>query len=198
MTDPEAVLTFWFGEGRSETELFALKAQWWKKDPDFDNAIRERFEGAVQAAGSGALDAWRDAPRSCVAWVVLLDQFPRNLFRGSPRAFTYDVQALAACLHAQTSGLDAELPHALRYFLYMPMMHAEDVHVQEQSVSAFTRLAQAAPDEIAENCRMGADFARQHAKIIQRFGRFPHRNAILGRTSTEEEAEFLKQPGSSF
>ncbi len=198
MIDPETILTFWFGDGRSESELYALQAQWWKKDPAFDSAIRERFEALVQAAGTGSLDSWRDAPRSCVAWVVLLDQFPRNLYRNTPRAFTYDVQALSASLQAQAAGLDAKLPCALRQFLYMPMMHAEDVHVQEQSVQAFNQLAAEAPDEIKKSCLNTADFARQHAEIIHRFGRFPHRNAILGRGSTEEELAFLKQPGSSF
>ncbi len=198
MTEPETVLTFWFGEGRSEAELFALQAHWWKKDPDFDDSIRSRFESAVQAAGVGSFDAWRDAPRSCVGWVILLDQFPRNLYRGTPRAFTYDVQALAASLHAQTAGLDAGLPCALRQFLYMPMMHAEDARVQEQCVQAFEQLAAEAPDEIRETCQNTVDFARRHAGIVERFGRFPHRNAILGRASTDEETEFLKQPGSSF
>jgi len=198
MTDPEAVLSFWFGTGRSEVELYLLQAQWWKKDPEFDNSIRERFEGAVQAAATGSLDAWRDEPRSSVAWVILLDQFPRNLYRGTPRAFTYDVQALAASLHAQAAGLDAELPFAFRQFLYMPMMHAEDAHVQSQGMEAFARLAEEAPDQIKETCQKTADFARRHAEIVQRFGRFPHRNAILDRLGTEEEVAFLKQPGSSF
>jgi uncharacterized protein (DUF924 family) len=198
MIDPEAILAFWFGDGRSETDLFSLQAQWWKKDPEFDKAVRTRFEGAVQAAGTGSFDSWRDAPRSCVAWVVLLDQFPRNLYRGTPRAFTFDVQALAASLHAQAAGLDVGLPYALRYFLYMPMMHAEDVQVQRQSVHAFEQLAAEAPEEVADNCRMAADFARRHAEIIERFGRFPHRNAIVGRPGTEEERAFLKEPGSSF
>jgi len=198
MTDPEAVLSFWFGDETTEAGLYAGQSRWWQKDRALDEAIRERFEDAVHAAGRGALDAWRDTPRSCVAWVVLLDQFPRNLYRGTPRAFTYDVQALAASLRAGDRGLDRGLPCALRQFLYMPMMHAEDVHAQRRSVAAFARLAEEAPDEVAETCQRTLRFARDHAAIVERFGRFPHRNAYLGRESTAEEAAFLEQPGSSF
>jgi uncharacterized protein (DUF924 family) len=198
MADPETVLSFWFGDDPSEAGLFAGEARWWRKDPAFDAEIRQRFEPAVHAAATGALDAWRQAPRSCVAFVILLDQFPRNLYRGTPRSFGFDTLALAASLHAQAAGLDRALPCALRQFLYMPMMHAEDVHVQRRSVQAFTDLAEHAPAEVAATCRNSAAFASRHAAIVERFGRFPHRNALLGRASTLEEAAFLEQPGSSF
>lgn len=194
MNDPESVLSFWFGDERDEAALWRQQARWWQADPAFDALIRARFEDMVHAAGRGMLDAWQDAPRACVAWIVLLDQFPRNLYRGTPRAFTYDVLALSASLRAQAAGLDVGLPCALRQFLYLPLVHAEDVQVEWQGVRAFERMADEAPQEVAELCRRAAGLARKHAEVVERFGRYPHRNAILGRQSTEAELAFLAPP----
>jgi uncharacterized protein (DUF924 family) len=166
----------------------------WKKDPAFDDRIRREFGDDLQRAIRGELESWLITPRSCLAYVILLDQFSRNAFRGAPAAFAQDKCALGASLRAQELGYDRELTPTERWFLYMPMMHAEDRAIQERSVAEFARLANDAP----ESAGAALDYARQHQSIIERFGRFPHRNAVLGRESTPDEMAFLAQPGSSF
>lgn len=171
---------FWFHEIKP--------AQHWKVDPAFDELIRARF-GAVHAeAHRGALSNWRETPLGRLAEVIVLDQFSRNMYRGTPGAFASDALALTCAQEAVAKGADAALTAEERVFLYMPYMHSESraVHVEAE------RLFRA--NGIAGN----VDFELKHKAIIDRFGRYPHRNAILGRTSTDEETEFLKQPGSSF
>ncbi len=177
---PENVLHFWFDE-TPPTRRFA-------RDDAFDAEIRERF-GALQAsAAQGELWAWRATPEGRLAEVIVLDQFSRNLWRGSPNAFAHDGMALVLAQEAVAAGLDRPLTPEQRSFLYMPYMHSESRAVQRESLRLFGALGR------AENL----DFARRHAEIIERFGRYPHRNAALGRDSTAEELAFLQQPGSSF
>ena len=176
----DAILSFWFGE--------LSPAQWWKVDPALDAALRERFASLHQAAHLGELWEWRRQPRGRLAELIVLDQFPRNMYRGTPRAFASDAMALALAQEAVAGAYDAALTPVERAFMYMPYQHSESRLVQKESVRLFKALG------LAEQI----DFALQHKAIVDRFGRFPHRNAILGRQSTAEELEFLKQPGSSF
>lgn len=187
--DPEKVLSFWFDGDDS---------RWWKKDPDFDATIQERFGAWVAAASRGELQGWRDQPRSCLALIVLLDQFTRNTRRGSGTAWADDPQALAAAEGALAAGHDQQVGHRERQFFYMPLMHAEDLARQERCVALFQAYVEAAPDDRRAGAENNLRFAVAHRDIIARFGRFPHRNTLLGRTSTPEEDAFLQQPGSSF
>ncbi len=175
------VLAFWFEDCAPD--------QWFTRDGAFDDAIRRRFAALCGRAAGGALDDWQDTAEGALALVILLDQFPRNMFRDDPRAFATDGQARAVARTAIERGLDAELSETQRKFLYMPFQHSEDLADQRLSV----RL-------VAEQCsdEKTLDYARQHLEVIERFGRFPHRNAVLGRESSPEEIAFLQQPGASF
>ncbi|MFG6447847.1 DUF924 family protein [Roseateles sp. BYS180W] len=174
------VLNFWF-----ET---LEPAQWWRVDAALDQTIAQRFGALHRAACAGELYAWRDTPKGRLAEVIVLDQFSRNIHRGQPGAFAADPMALALAQEAVRQGADQALPIAQRAFLYMPYMHSESAAIHALAVELF---AQHAPEGNHQ-----AELA--HKAIIDRFGRYPHRNAILGRSSTPEELEFLKQPGSSF
>lgn len=188
-TDPRAaeVLDFWFGDTGQP------RAEWFRKDERFDAEITRRFGALVDDAVAGRLAAWAGAADTALALVVLLDQFPRNMHRGSPLAFRGDALALAAARHIVESGLDQELPPVQRAFAYLPFEHAEDLAAQDEAVQLFTALATQAP-ALADML----DYAHRHREVIARFGRFPHRNEVLQRVSTTEEIEFLKQPGSRF
>lgn len=165
------------------------REHWFRKDPGFDAELRERFGEAVEAALAGALDHWADRPDGALALVMLLDQVPGNIFRDSPRAFAGDAQALAVARRILAEGWDAEYRSAGRTFAYLPLEHSEELADQEECVRRF---------EAWGGDPGGLEFARRHRDIIARFGRFPHRNAVLGRESTPEETGFLKQPGSTF
>lgn len=173
----DGVLAFWFADS----------ARWWKKDPAFDAEVRDRFMALHQAIERGERENWLEAATGTLAYVIVLDQLSRNMFRGSARMFASDPKARAAARRALERGDDANLSPEERTFLLMPLMHSEDIADQNRSVALF---AHAAPEQLR--------FAEQHRDIVRRFGRFPHRNALLGRESTPEEREFLKQPGSSF
>ncbi|MCB2021239.1 MAG: DUF924 domain-containing protein [Burkholderiaceae bacterium] len=187
-----AVLDFWFGAPGSATDGKA-RAEWFRKDDAFDREIERRFASQMDSALAGGLREWDAAPRSALARILLLDQFTRNVFRDTPRAFAGDALALEAARDMVARGADEALTPQQRAFAYLPFEHAEDLAVQDESLRLFTRLATA-----AEGFDGSLDFAQRHHAIIARFGRFPHRNAILGRTSTPEELAFLRQPGSSF
>lgn len=177
---PRAVLDFWFDP--------ANQPFWFKKSAAFDKAVRERLGDAHAAAAAGQLDDWRASPEGALALVILLDQVPRNIHRNTARAFDTDGAALAAAVAAIDGGFDREFDHDQRLFLYLPLEHSEDLADQERSVALFTAMGDA---------RL-TDYAVRHRDIVARFGRFPHRNALLGRASTEEEARFLEEPNSSF
>jgi uncharacterized protein (DUF924 family) len=192
----ERILSFWFGSSAQEAKERA--ARWWKKDPAFDQEIRALFEDDLAQAVRGKLDGWLEEPESLVAYVILLDQFSRNIYRGTPEAFAQDERALAATLRGIERGFDTRMPPLHRYFFYMPMMHAEDRTVQRQSVEKFDALARETGTGFDGMLGGAADYARRHRDIVERFGRFPHRNNLLERTTTADEAAFLLTPGSSF
>ena len=196
MVSAEEVLGFWFGRPPDPVRNPAsarYQQRWFERDAAFDEECRRRFLDAHEAAASGALDAWREEPRSNLALVLLLDQFPRNLFRGTPRAFATDARAREVARHALARGLDMTLPPVWRWFLYLPFEHSEEAHDQRLAVALFEMLALYHRDS-----REPLDYARRHRDVIERFGRFPHRNEALGRPSTPEEERFLQEPGSSF
>jgi uncharacterized protein (DUF924 family) len=181
------VLLFWFGEVPHES-----RDVWFRKDPIFDDAIRERFGDAVASALGGAFSDWSHSTRGALARVILLDQFTRNTFRDTPRAFAGDALGLAVATAVVDAGGDLALDRYERQFLYLPFEHSESVAMQDRSVALFAALARDTGDDSL------MPWARRHAEIIHRFGRFPHRNAILGRVSTPEETAFLEEPGSRF
>jgi uncharacterized protein (DUF924 family) len=187
-TTAREVLDFWFGR-EGEPGYGEFREAWFRKDPEFDQQVRDRFEALHEAAVTGGLDGWKEEARSCLALVILLDQFPRNMFRGDPRSYATDRKAQETAGYAVDRAFDRELPAFQRMFLYMPFMHSEDLEHQRRSVELFRGLG-------GEDDATG--YAVRHMEIIERFGRFPHRNEILGRRTTPEEAEFLTQPGSSF
>jgi uncharacterized protein (DUF924 family) len=193
MTDAaQDVLDFWFGA--STSPVFGTERKvWFKKNAAFDRLVAGRFGATIERALRGELDAWAETASTALARVLLLDQFTRNAFRGQPRAFAGDAQALAAASAMVGARQDESLPPVVRAFVYMPFEHAEGLAMQNEAVRLFARLATAAPE-------LGhmLDYARRHHAVIERFGRFPHRNALLGRASTVEEIAYLAQPGSSF
>ncbi len=165
---------------------------WFKKDPAFDEAIRSHFIQDVEVAVSGGFDHLTSTPLGALAVIVLLDQFPRNLFRGQARAFAGDTRARAIADAAVRAGLDQALLPVQRQFVYLPFEHGETLANQARAMELYAALP---AGELREHC---LDYGRRHQVIIERFGRFPHRNAALGRASTPEEDAFLKEPGSSF
>ncbi len=196
---PESVLDFWFGAPGSAAEIAGRQSKlWFGKSLANDQAIIDRFAATLTAATAGQLDAWANTPRGRLALVIVLDQFPHHIHRDQPQAFATDPQSLALSLAALESGEDRKLAPIERVFLYLPLEHAESIEMQERSVSLYEQLAnEAAADERALFDNF-LDYARKHLDVVARFGRFPHRNEILGRPSTPEELEFLKQPGSRF
>ena len=190
-TEADEVLAFWFGR-EDEPGYGEFREAWFRKDPEFDQQVQERFGPLYERAAAGELDGWREEARSCLALVICLDQFPRNMFRGDGRTHATDDKALETARYALERALDRELPPFQRVFVYMPFMHSESVEDQRRSVELFRRLAErpGAPDLTS--------YAVGHMEIVERFGRFPHRNVILGRETTPEEAEFLQGPDSSF
>ena len=180
MVEKEEILNFWFKECKPE--------QWFKKNEDFDQMIENRFSIAIDDAIEGKMNSWEETETGCLALIILLDQFTRNVFRDTPHAFTGDKRALTLSqLCCDKDYLtNPEIPR--RNFMLMPMMHSENLAVQDAALPLFKKYASEKDFEYAE----------KHRVIIARFGRFPHRNVILGRKSTNDELEFLKQPGSSF
>lgn len=196
MSRPEDILHFWLGAPGDPP--LRHQERWWKKDDAFDQECRAKFADLIAAATRGELDEWKKTPRGRLALVILFDQLSRNIFRNTPRAFAQDPLARDLTLEAIGLGDERVLSAVERAFLYMPLMHAEDVGLQHQCVASFNRLAAQAPAELKSYAQNSLDYAKKHEEIVERFGRFPHRNAILGRESTKEEEAFLKQPGSSF
>lgn len=191
--DPRSadVLDFWFG-ARGSAEHGRARACWFVKDATFDETIRTRFLTLWEAASRGELDAWLAHPASALALVIMLDQFSRNLFRGDPRSFSQDGRALAAAKRMVDEGVERAMLPVERWFVYLPFEHSESMPDQLRSLELFGSLS-ADPDSAGT-----IDYARRHHDIIRRFGRFPHRNDILGRPSTPEELGFLQEPGSRF
>ncbi len=176
LPSPADVFSFWRHAG---------KERWWAKDDAFDTVIRARFQGTWQAARDGKLASWQASDDGALALVIVLDQFPRNMFRGTPKMFSTDTMAAAVAERAIAEGRDARIENSLLQFLYMPFMHIESEAGQARSVELFEKLGDA----------YNLKFAKEHADIITRFGRFPHRNATLGRATTPGEAAYLKDGG---
>ena len=196
---PDDVLWFWLGDvdGDGLADK-ALTARWWRKDSDFDQEIAAKFEPTWQAIMAGEREAWLEEPHSRLAYVIVLDQFSRNMFRNTLRAFEGDARALAAVVGGVELGFDRALHGHERVFFYMPLVHSEELAMQDRAVELFTALRDTSGDRVRDAVAGNVDYARRHRDIIVRFGRFPHRNAVLHRRSTPEELEFLEQPGSSF
>ena len=199
MENSEAILQFWFGTADDDLEVAEqCDRLWWKKNPKVDAEIRERFAGVVDAAASGQFDAWLADPRGRLALIILTDQFSRNMYRGTARAFAFDSLALSWAKEGIASGADQSLRPIERIFFYMPLEHSESIEDQDRMVAFTIDLAAKVSAEKRKLFESYVDFAERHRDIVRRFGRFPHRNVILGRASTPEESAFLEQPGSSF
>ena len=191
MSRIEQILNFWFGSPESENYGKSRKV-WFSKDPEFDRDVTDRFLLDYEAAAAGNYDGWSASRDGCLALILLFDQFSRHIFRGDRRAFATDAQALATAQQAIAQDFDQDLLPVQRIFIYLPFEHSENLEHQRLSVELLRQLSDI--PEIADQL----PYAIRHKEIIERFGRFPHRNRILGRTTTPEEAEFLKQRGSSF
>ena len=186
---PAEVLSFWFGEPPAAT----ARAEWFRKDAAFDASIHTRFGATIDQALAGGLQHWATTPAGALARILVLDQFTRNTLRGTARAFAGDALALAAARALVADGGHLRLEPLQRWFAYLPFEHAEDMAVQQESLQLFAALAAEHP-ALAD----AQVWAVKHAEVVQRFGRYPHRNALLGRVSTAAEQDFLAQPGSSF
>ncbi|WP_027795494.1 DUF924 family protein [Paraburkholderia acidipaludis] len=196
LPDARDVLDFWFGAPGSP-EYGTARKMWFRKSEAFDARLRERFGVLLDAACAGELDAWAATPEGTLALVIVLDQFSRNCHRGTPRAFAADGRALAMARRLVASGEDRRLPTLYhRVFAYLPFEHAESMDAQRESLRLFGELR----GELRHDPQGKSyyDYAARHASVVERFGRFPHRNAQLGRASSEAELAFLREPGSSF
>ena len=194
----DELLEYWFGDVSDSENLAARGKLWFYSSPEQDNELRERFASLHQQAESGALDAWRENPRSSLALVILLDQLTRNLYRGTSDAFRNDSTALEVSHAGIAQDFDRELHVVERSFYYLPFEHSEQAQHQRRSLELFGDLREHCPlgyEDFTENCY---SYARQHYDIIDRFGRYPHRNRVLGRENTEEEAGFLERDGAGF
>jgi uncharacterized protein (DUF924 family) len=204
MDEARGVREFWFGPLPMSAETLNRRLRFWFGDESAefrqrrDAELLRRFGGLLERAASGELAAWADGPRRRLSLIILLDQFPRNMFRGTARAFAYDAQALALTLSGMQSAADAALDVVERIFFYMPLQHAESREVQEESVAAYRRLLSEAPEELSGPFAAALRSAENHDAIIEQFGRFPHRNRVLGRESTAEEEQWLRSGGDSF
>ena len=199
------VLFFWFGPRPYTAARIQQHARLWFGEPDApeltpqtDDLIRERYADLTLTAERGELSTWESSPRRRLALILLLDQFPRNIYRGSARAFAQDLQALSLAVSGMQFGADATLDPVERLFFYMPLMHAESLDVQDESLAAFRRLLDEAPAELRRIFDSNLKYAVAHRDVITRFGRFPHRNQALGRESTPEELEWLATDGENF
>jgi len=191
MASVNDILSFWFGTLKLPEDA-KPRPVWFRKDPTFDDAIRQRFARDYDAAVRGERDTWRASAPSCLALIILFDQFPRNLFRNDAQTFATDELALSHSEYALAQGFDQDLQPIHRLFMYLPFEHSENLVDQKRSIGLFKALRD------AQGMSIAGDYAERHMKIIERFGRFPHRNAVLDRESTTEELAFLQQPGSSF
>jgi uncharacterized protein (DUF924 family) len=199
------ILNFWFGPKPYTVARLSERMNFWFGNADSremlankDDEIRQRFGAAIERAAIGELDSWADSPRRRLALIILLDQFPRNVYRGKAEAYAADARAAALALGGLQIAADATLAPVERIFFYMPLQHAESLELQDESVVATRRLLADVPKGMAKNFASMLRFAELHRTIIAQFGRFPHRNAVLGRKSTPEELKFLRDGGPRF
>ncbi len=214
MDDALRVREFWFGksltgtlrgQGELASQALALNRRaslWFESNPQLlaqqDELIRSQFHELVERAGRGELAGWADSPRRRLSLIILLDQFPRQIYRGTPEAFAYDPEALSLTLSGMQSAADGALNLIERLFFYMPLHHTESTEVQDESVSVYRRLVAESPAELRSTFEGVLEWAENHRTLIRQFGRFPHRNRILGRESTPEETAYLKKSGNTF
>ena len=195
----DAIIDFWFGGSPEDPRVIESRSStWFRADPSFDEEIRARFGADHEAASRGERDPWRATARGSLALILVFDQFSRNLHRGKPRAFTQDGRAQAVCLDGLDRGCDRALPTLPRAFFYLPLHHAEDSVLQDRCVEEFRRLLAETPPAFAEIIGAFSDYARGHQDVVRRFGRFPHRNEILGRESTADERAYLLAGAPSY
>ena len=199
IAEPASILDYWFGVRGSAVEIAQRQSKlWFGKQPEKDRDISEGFTPTFNAAIAGALDHWADSPRGRLALVIVLDQFPHHIHRDTPQAFGQDAKSLALSMAALASGEDKQLAPIERVFLYLPFEHAESLAMHDLSVAQYQQLMDEAPESERALFANFLDYAHKHRDVVQKFGRFPHRNDILGRSSSPEEIAFLKQPGSRF
>jgi len=214
MDDALRVREFWFGKsltgavrghGELASQALALNRRaslWFEANPQLlgqqDELIRSKFQELVERAGRGELAGWADSPRRRLSLIILLDQFPRHIYRGTPQAFAYDPEAVNLTLSGMQSAADGALNLIERLFFYMPLQHTESTEVQDESVSVYRRLVAESPAELRSTFEGALEWAEQHRALIRQFGRFPHRNRVLGRENTPEETAYLKKSGETF
>jgi uncharacterized protein (DUF924 family) len=191
MSNFESILEYWFGN-KNKADYGKPKKFWFNKNNKVDEEIKQQFSIDYELAKQGVLDSWKNEPQSCLALILLLDQIPRNIFRDQPQMYATDAKALNMTKFAIKHNFDQELLPVERWFIYLPFEHSENIDHQCQAVALFRTLSHDPDSAIT------IDYAIRHFEVIRQFGRFPHRNQILGRETTPEEAEFLQQPGSSF
>ncbi len=188
-------MQFWFGDRKSGEPVTEERSRFWfKGDPANDAAIKQKFSGLLQTARTGKLKEWEDSPEGCLASILVLDQFSRAINRGTPEAFTLDQAALRLCLRGIDRGWDRQFDAPERVFFYFPMVHAEDLQVQKKGLEFFIRLAQDVSEAHWDFIDEVLNQAIEHHEVIERFGRFPKRNTILGRESTTDEIAYLSEP----
>jgi uncharacterized protein (DUF924 family) len=198
-TTPDDVLEFWFGDALASSENLNARVElWFSKNEEFDREIQRRFGSLPEQAARREMDEWRGHAASALALTLVLDQFPRNLFRNHARAFAFDPAAREVALSAIARGFDQTLHPLQAVFFYLPLEHAEDIELQEKGVQLFGPLIARAPEELRPMLENFASYARRHRDLIRMFGRFPHRNKILGRPSTPAEVAYLEAGGDTF
>lgn len=196
---PEDVHAFWFADALGDPARARARMRWWfGSDADTDTLIAQRYTPALESAARGELSWWEREPRSCLALVIVLDQFPRNIHRAQPAAFAHDAQALEVTRGGLAAGHLQALSTIEQAFFLMPFQHCEDLACQRESLVHFERMVEAATPEWREVAQGVLDYARLHLEIVERYGRFPHRNAILGRASTAQEVDYLASASESF
>lgn len=199
MESPETICEFWFGPSQNDLEVAQQQSKlWWSKNPDVDTEIKARFSSYLAKTARGELEVWQQTPLGTLALILLTDQFSRNMYRDIAEAFAYDEIARTLCKQGLKDGIDQSLRPIQRVFFYMPLEHSESLADQEHCLQLFQRLAAESEPRSKDAFERYIDFAIRHRDIIDRCGRFPHRNAILNRDSTQAEIDFLKTPGSSF
>jgi uncharacterized protein (DUF924 family) len=197
--EPDEILDFWFGDALASPEQLDTRSElWFSQNDEFDRQVRRRFGSLPEQAMRAELNAWRGEASSALALVLVVDQFPRNLYRRSARAFEFDPLAREVALESIAGGFDEVLHPLQASFLYLPLEHAEDIGLQERSVQLFEGLAARAPVALRPRFERFSDYARRHRDVIRLFGRFPHRNELLDRQPTPAEIAYLEAGGDTF
>lgn len=195
----EEIIQFWFGTLKDASDLAEDKAKlWFASSKEFDKLVQDKFNKYLDLAVEGKLDYLKETPKGRLSLVILLDQFPRNIYREGPKAFAYDNKALSLALEGLERGVDKELYFIERTFFYMPFQHSEDIKIQELSLKTFDQLRKEVPSHLKETFDLQYQYALAHYDLIKEFGRFPHRNQMLNRPSTETELEFLQKNGRGY